>query len=353
MPSTDALRLTELIAETEGPWVSLLLPTHRAGAETTGGPILLKNLVREASAALPSDDEREWLDETTTPLLEDWNFWQNQTDGLALFLSGEATHIRHLSISPEPEANVGPLPHLLPLVPVMGQPQHFTILQLSLNQVRVFEVAGEQIEEAELGPVPSSVEDLSTDRDNQTHLQFSAQGGGRINYHGHGTSEANDDARRDRFLRHVARGLEERAASHGRYGTLFIAATQDMAERFARLSGQDHLSERVIAGSADGLTAPQIFERAQDQLAAYAERRRESHQEILGQRNAQGRMEIDPNQILEAARTGRVESLYVGVVDDAERDRVNAAIIETLRNSGEVHPASDSDAQGVRATLRY
>ncbi|WP_425307608.1 hypothetical protein AADG42_02260 [Ammonicoccus fulvus] len=352
MPTTDALDLAELTVETDQPWVTFVMPTHRAGAETTSQPLVLKNLLRDAVNELP-DEAREQLTEQIEPLLGDFNFWQNQADGLALFASGDHLAIRHLSIAPEAGAHVSEVPYLLPLVPIMGQPRHFTILQVSLKQVRLFEVTGEQIEEVGLGSIPASVEDLSSDRDHQTHLQHSPQGGGSVNYHGHGADAAVDEVRRDRFLRHVARGLEEREASHGTHGTLFIAATQDTAEQFARLSGRNELSDRIVSGSADGLTAPALLERAMPQLAAYAEARRTEKADHLGQRRAQGRVADDPGDVVNAATTGRVETLYVGTVPEAVAEPVNRAILETLRCSGDVHPAPSDDHEGVAATLRF
>lgn len=352
MPTTDALDLAELTIDTDQPWVTFVMPTHRAGAETTSQPLVLKNLLRDAVNELP-DEAHEQLAGHIEPLLDDFEFWQNQADGLALFASGDHLAIRHLSIAPEARAHVAETPYLLPLVPIMGQPRHFTILQVSLKQVRLFEVTGEHIEEVDLGSIPASVEDLSSDRDHQTHLQHSPQGGGSVNYHGHGADAAADEVRRDRFLRHVARGLEEREASRSTHGTLFVAATQDTAEQFARLSGRNELSDRIIPGSADGLTAAALLERAMPQLSAYSDQRRQENADHLGQRRAQGRVADDPGDVVNAATTGRVETLYVGTVTEAVAESINRAILETLRCSGDVLPAPDAGQAGVSATLRF
>lgn len=331
-------------------WVSLLMPTHRSGPETTSDPIMLKNLLKAAGEQLDVAG-RERLEETVAPLVSDSQFWQFQGDGLAVFVSTDAMHIHRLSIPLEPVARVADTPHLVPLAPVLGRPRDASILQLSLGQVRLFTVSGEIIEEAELGPIPASIDDLTSDRDHQTQLQFRSQVGGSIMFHGHGADGSVDRTRRDRFLRHVARGLEEREATQRTHGTLFLAATQETAHLFARISGRPELSDRLIPGSADGLRPAELLERAQPVLDDYAERTRAAQRDHLGQRLSQGRLVDKPAHVVEAAGQGRVETLYVGRVEDADVDLVNRAIIETLRHSGEVFAAPDGEV--VAATLRF
>ncbi|WP_432560617.1 hypothetical protein [Granulicoccus sp. GXG6511] len=332
-------------------WVSLLMPTHRSGPETTSGAIMLKNLLR--SAAQQTDEaDRDWLDQAVEPLIADHQFWQFQGDGLAVFVSPNTTRIQRLSIPLAPEARVADTPHLVPLAPILARQREASILQLSLGQVRLFKVTGEIIEEAELGPIPASIDELTTDRDHQAQLQFTGQGKGGVSFHGHGGDGSIDEARRDRFLRHVARGLEEREAAQRAHGPLFLAATQDTADLFARLSGRPELIRRLISGSADGVRPADLLERARPVLDAFAERRQAEHREHLGQRRSQGRVLEAASAVVEAATHGRVEVLYVGPVDDEDIDRTNRAIIETLRNSGEVL-ASPETGDGVVATLRF
>ncbi|HHV22701.1 MAG TPA: hypothetical protein GXZ30_14410 [Propionibacterium sp.] len=340
--------------ERSGPrevWVSLLMPTHRSGPETTSGAIMLKNLLRDAAQQLEEAD-REWLHAAVDPLIADSKFWQFQGDGLAVFVSPDATRVHRLSIPLEPMARVSNTPHLVPTAPILARPNESSILQLSLGQVRLFHVTNETINEVDLGPIPASVDDLTTDRDHQAHLQFTGQGKGAVSFHGHGADGSVDRARRDRFLRHVARGLEERESAEGTHGPLFLAATQDTADLFARLSGRSELTRRLISGSADGVRPAELLDRARPVLKEYVERRHAEQREHLGQRRSQGRVLEDPTPVVEAAVQGRVETLYVGPVDEENIDRANRAIIETLRNSGDVWPSPDG-SDGVVATLRF
>ena len=83
--------LKTLIEASESPCVSLFLPTHRAGPEIQQDPIRLKNLLRQAEEGLAArglrDREIRDLLAPAEQLLPERPFWQNQSDGLALFRS--------------------------------------------------------------------------------------------------------------------------------------------------------------------------------------------------------------------------------------------------------------------------
>jgi hypothetical protein len=88
----DAIRRTDLqrlALGRPGPWVSVFLPTHRAGREVEQAPIRLKNLLRQATEALEADGVKAPTTKSLLAplrrLLDDRLFWQYQSDGLALF----------------------------------------------------------------------------------------------------------------------------------------------------------------------------------------------------------------------------------------------------------------------------
>jgi hypothetical protein len=83
--------LRQLVNNTSGPCVSLYLPTHRAGPETQQDSIRLKNLVRKAESGLQASGWRGFeisqLLQPARKLVEDHDFWQHQSDGLAILTS--------------------------------------------------------------------------------------------------------------------------------------------------------------------------------------------------------------------------------------------------------------------------
>ncbi len=71
--------------------VSIYMPTHRTGVDAQQDPIRLKNLLGEAEKRLSDQGggtrDIQSLLEPVNKLLQASDFWQHQSDGLAIFLS--------------------------------------------------------------------------------------------------------------------------------------------------------------------------------------------------------------------------------------------------------------------------
>lgn len=127
-----------------GQWcLSLYLPTHRTGPEMRQDPIRLKNLLRSAESQLLSlgveeDTARKSL-RPVQELLADEQFWQQQSEGLALFLSQELFSYYNLPLEVPELAIVTERFHLKPLLRVLGGTGNYYLLTLSQKQVKLFE----------------------------------------------------------------------------------------------------------------------------------------------------------------------------------------------------------------------
>jgi hypothetical protein len=87
----------------DGLRISIYMPTHRESNQALQDPIRLKNLLQEAEQRLLehgiSLPEVNKLLRPAQALLDDRVFWQNQSDGLALFLSTEGFNTYRLPCS--------------------------------------------------------------------------------------------------------------------------------------------------------------------------------------------------------------------------------------------------------------
>ena len=85
--------LKTLLVRSPGWSVSLFMPAYRRGGETEQNAIRFRNLLRKAEEGLLAKglravEAREML-APAQRLLPQPDFWQHQSDGLALFLSAE------------------------------------------------------------------------------------------------------------------------------------------------------------------------------------------------------------------------------------------------------------------------
>ncbi|HSM71035.1 MAG TPA: hypothetical protein VK851_05795, partial [Anaerolineales bacterium] len=156
--------------------VSFYLPTHRTGREQQQDPIRLKNLISEAQERLLEygvrrPDVRELL-QPAEDLLDDDEFWQHQSDGLAVFLSAEFTRIYRLPSKFEELVVIAKNFHIKPLLPLLDENGQFYILALSLNKIRLFLCTKYTINEMELPDVPTSMQEALFMDDPEKHLDF-------------------------------------------------------------------------------------------------------------------------------------------------------------------------------------
>ncbi|XHC24470.1 hypothetical protein ABWH91_09230 [Phycisphaerales bacterium ac7] len=156
--------------------VSIHVPTHRAGRETTKSRVYLKNGIDEARDLLAlqgvSDEE---IDRRLGPIeqfIDDHEFWQHQRDGLSVFQHGDDHHLVSLEHKPEALTHVGPHAHITPIVSSLDSRSTFAALVLSGNRVNLFRVEGDRIETIDLPNLPDDFSDLGRYIDAEKQLQF-------------------------------------------------------------------------------------------------------------------------------------------------------------------------------------
>ncbi len=140
----DILTKTELeqLMRKEQQWcVSIYMPTHRTGTDAQQDPIRLKNLLREAEIQLSAQGigrrEVQNMLEPASMLIQDSNFWQHQSDGLAIFISSSRVRRYRLPLKFEELVVVIDHFHIKPLLPLFTGDGQFYILALSQNEVRL------------------------------------------------------------------------------------------------------------------------------------------------------------------------------------------------------------------------
>lgn len=385
----DVLKRTDLkeLVENDGKWhVSIYLPTHRAaGREQQQDPIRLKNLLAQAEKKLLEYDvRRPDMEEMLRPaqeLLEDRNFWQHQSDGLAVFLSDGYSKIYHLPKRFEEMATVSKSFYVKPILPLLNVNGNFYILAISINQIRLFQASRDNVSEIELENVPTSMGEALQVDDHQKNLGFHTgtdnSGGGEraAIFYGQGV-EANKKDDILRYFRYVDEGLSGLLDDES--APMVVAGVDYLLPLFREASSYRNIMGEGITGSPDRqdindlhaqawkVVEPIFLENQQKALDRFAE--------LHGQGN--GLATSDLEEAVKAAVIGRVETLIVplgvqkwgrynpetdSVTFDEETtqendDLFNFAAVHTLLNSGNVYavPTDQFPDQGeIAAILRY
>ncbi len=362
---------------TEAPLtISLYMPTVRAGDQIQQNPIRFKNLVTELDNLLSEHDdiskaERETLIERLNELSAPAErFWEYQSDGLAIFISGAMFETHRLPIEFEELVVVGDHFHITPLIPLLAAEAEFYVLVLDQDQVRFLHGARDYIEAIELPDMPTSyAEALRFNVDQQTLQQRSSSSGGDAAiFHGQGEGNVRKEKIFE-FLQQIDQYVydyldDERAP-------LVLAGVEYQCAMYRDLSKYQHIHATHIEGSTKMLTNEELHLAAWEILSESFAKRLLELQERWAQFDgtADDRAVDGAKALLRAAYAGRVETMLhpagarvLGTFDaetgdistgeqSAEYDLINLAAIHTLRNGGALVsvPAEDDP----KAILRY
>ncbi|MEG3975777.1 hypothetical protein QT970_14310 [Microcoleus sp. herbarium8] len=371
--------LTTLTTASNSTCISIYAPMERLGIETQQNPIRLKNLVRQAvekllAMGLPEQDAKKLLQPIHE--LDTYDFWQHQSDGLAIFLS--PNHFRHycLPIAFPELTVVGDRFHIKPLLQLMSGDGTFSVLALSQNQVRLFQGTRYHLKEVELTDVPTNIAAALQYDDPQKSLQAhtgSSKGNSAI-FHGQGAG--NEDQKNDllRYFRQVNNGLE--SFFKNQQAPLILAGVDYLFPIYHEANTYANLLPDGIPGNPETLTLEELHTQAWQIAQPYFDLAKVStishYEELQGSEKTANTIE----KVVPAAYFQRVETLFVpidknvwGVFDPeknsiqihaqqetGDEDLLDLAALHTLTNGGTVYAVEQGDVpehKAIAAILRY
>lgn len=379
--SVDELKtLTE---KPSGSCVSIYMPTHRMGTTTQQDPIRFKNLMRQAEellvgGGLRGQDARDLLEPAKK--LDNSEFWQYQSDGLAIFISTNVFRHYCLPLDFEELVVVTDRFHFKPLLPLLTGDGKFYILALSQNDVRLLQGTRYSVSDVDLADVPQSIAEALKYDDPEKQFQFhtgtpSAGSGDRAGmFHGQG---AGNDEQKDRLLRYfrkVSGGLEDLLKNQR--VPLVLAGVDYLLPIYKEANNYPHLMEDGITGNPEELKAEELHSSAWKIVQPYFEKAEQEvmnrYQELAGT----GQTANTIQDVVSAAYYQRIESLFVPVGvqqwglfnpgtseiqlhqkhEPGDEDLMDLAAIHTVLNGGTVYAVEPEKVPGdasLAAVFRY
>ncbi len=380
MDSLTGSDVRELLGQS-GICVSICMPTHRAGAETLQDPIRLKNLLRAARSQLRGLGlDAALVHQTLAPataLVDDYDFWQRQGDGLAIYCSPGFYRLFRVPLALPELAVVAARFHSKPLLTLLASNAHFYVLALSHSRVRLFLAGRDQITEVGLPDAVSDRYEALPDRDNGASLQGHSVGSGASRasvFHGHGSGDESKKERLATYFRLVDQHVRDILS--GNPGPLVLAGVDYESPIYRQVSACSQILDEAVGGNVGALTPQELLDRALPIALAHFSKAEEEEAEHFHQLAHTALASSDLLTVLNAASVGRVRSLFVAVgvqiwgtyasedraltildqpAPDAE-DLLNLAAMYTLANSGEVYAVPPERVPGggtLAATFRY
>jgi hypothetical protein len=381
--SKDELR--ELMEKQDGYCVTIYLPTHRAGADIEQDPIRLKNLLRTTGTQLRDmglrSPQAEDMLEPASALLTDRLFWENQADGLAIYLAQGFSRTFRLPIRFETFQLVSRRFHMKPVMPLMTGDGKFYLLAISQKQVKFLQGLRDTIQEVDLENVPQGLAEALRFDDPERQLQFysretgiKAPGDHAAGFHGHGAGVDDRKEAISRYFNIVDKGLNEFLRDY--HEPLVLVCVDYLAPIYREVNSYPHLVESFVPGNPDEISAKELHARSwqivepifqQDQADAFQKFNELGHTD---------RTSTDLKEILQAAYFGRVEILFVGLgqqhwgrfypdenvlhvhpeLQPDDEDLLDSAAVYTFMNGGTVYAVEADTLPGggsIAAIFRY
>ncbi|MFN8097993.1 MAG: hypothetical protein U0Q21_06865 [Dermatophilaceae bacterium] len=346
------------LAATEGPCVSVYLPTRRAQTDPDHDGLVLRGLLDRASTDLGGRGVRSRdVDALLAPardLVADRRFWTTQAEGLALIAAPDALHILRLPVAPEASVRVGDHPHLLPLIPIAAGDCAFHVLAFSPARVRLFRGTRSRLAELPLGSIPASIEDMERrhQREKELQHQHAPQGRTVATFHGHGGPDLKGAALAS-YVKEVADGVRDQLGASATE-PLVLAAVAEHLPLFRATGTLPMLVDTPVPGSPDTLNPGDLLERAWPVVEAAVAKR---HTDVIAKTEralAHGRGESRVAEVVRASREGRIDTLVIGpMVSDVSADVLDDVVTSAVATGAELCLRTDVGAPGLVAILRY
>jgi len=324
----------EQLAGLEGPVLSVYMNTHTHGKASALDGARFGRLMKGIDGQLlAAGHERKWVKDFLAPIdrmVSDDNFWQHQRSSIAVFRTAQESILFQLNEALDETISLDETAQLVPLVSQVRPVPPFLLLVLSKNEVRLFACDDAHAEQIVDDKIPLSFDDALRFEDPEAQLQFHSQGGISI-AHGHGIGDEVQKERLDRFLLAVDRAIVARENNPPR--PLVIAAVDHNVARYRQVSSYPALFPAHLPGNPDRKPVETLHQDAIALLNDHTDAIHAAEMDRIRALVGTGRLETSSDAIVEAARAGRIETLYV-TQPSADESTINDAVVASLRNGG-------------------
>lgn len=377
--------LKELVEQPQGLCLSMYMPIVQIGSETNQNSVRFKNLIRQAEAQLeqyasPPVDPTQFFAPVRD--LDNDEFWQHQSTGLALFVTEGFFRFYCVPIEMIELVVLNDRFHLKPLIPLLSGDDRFYILTLGQRDVRLLEANRYGItREVEIEGLPESMDEAlqydETSKDQQRRQEggtgrAALQGGG--SYHGQGADRENVKEDLLQYFLLVDKALHN--FFRNRRAPLVLAGVSYLLPIYQEANSYNFIMEEGIQHNTKEQTVQELHAEAWAIVEPQFEAGKQHALDYYHESIAAGKGSDDLDEVIQGAFYGRVEELFVPVgvqkwghfdseamelevhndAQPGDEDLLNAAAIQTIFHGGTVYavePNEMPDEVAIAAVFRY
>ena len=347
------------------PYVSIFIPTHRSGVAVNEKQdiIVLKNQLQEAQKQLQqkgmTKDEAAQLLQPGFDLLNHETFWNNQLEGLAMFIAQDFVKTLTLPLTVKEELFINSSFYVSPLMPILTSNEQFYMLVFSKHVSHYYLGDAFGMQEMEVEGLPQGVDDVIHFEEKSKRQLF--RGGGTApgmpaNFHGHGSGQADETEYIIQYLKELDQTLWTEVLAN-EHKPLILVAVDNLVALYRQNSHYKHIYEEAIIGNYEREDKLTLWEKAREKLAPYF---KPVHNDALQNYYNQIATPLTssiPETVIPASYYSRISDLFVqkdvhiwgtfnetdnvltihNEKQDDDECLINKAVVKTVLNGGAVH----------------
>lgn len=372
-------KFNELLAYRNNPVISIFIPTTRT-SDFQKDQLYLKNALQEVKQGL--EDQGMTTQEThqfvgkAYALLDDDNYWNHLSDGLALFIGPDFFESFELPINFKEQTIIGNKFYLRPVMPMMTGESRFFLLALSFNEVKFYEGTRYSITPVIVDDLlPENMESVLVDIGAKESLQMHQGGGNQAIFHGQNKATDKKLKNYEKYFRSIDKGLMEML--HDEKVPMVIAAVDYLVPIYKDISAYSNIVTEHISGNPENSTPVDLHRRAMNILETFNHSRKVTITNNFGDFLANDKASFSITDIVKSAYDGKVENLFInqdyqswGRYDSVKRlvvihkekqadseDLIDLAASYTYEQGGNVYTCAREElprpTANVNATYRF
>lgn len=355
----------ELINHQSEPCISIYIPTHRAGVEVNEkqDAILFKNALQEAIKTLQDKGlPSQVIDSIVQPgfdLYKDESFWNNQLDGLAVFLADGFSKTFKLPFSVTEELLINKSFYISPLLPAITNNEQFYLLVLSKKDARFYEGNAFGLQRVEVEGLPNGLDDVIhfEEKDDQQLFRQGGKGGsGSASFHGHAEGQPDDKTNLAIYFQEVDRTLFSEVL-HDKHIPLVLAGVEYLIPIYKGISRYNNIADDAITGNQEHESTLELFNKCREILAPYFKQETDKALQNYYNQLATPITSSMPEKVIPASFYAQVSDLFIAKnehiwgnfnaelnsleihseAEDQDECLINQAAMQTYLNGGMVH----------------
>jgi hypothetical protein len=363
--------------------ISAYIATHKAGVEINEryDPINFKNILQEIKTTLQNKGTDqlsiEKLLEPGFELVRNAEFWNNLSEGLAVFISEGYFKYVKLPFAPTEEIITENTFFVAPLIPLMTSKEYFYLLVISKKQAKLFRADNFGMEYIPVENMPEGIEDVKrlSEKDASTWRTGSRGGTGGANFHGAGGGNPDDKTNIGVYLEAVDDVIYKQIFNKEN-APLLVAGVEYLIPIYRSACDYHNLWEDALTGSYEHMDTASLYAQAREKMEPYFAQRLNKALATYGNQSATELTSSIAADVIPAAYYGRVSTLFVrkgehiwGSFDEMSselkfddqqlensEDLLDHAVVKTIGTGGEVFILDagrmPADSQ-VAAIMRY